>query len=194
MKVLDFWFSIGSTYTYLSVSRLSEIEKEHQVSFNWNPFSVRKLMMEMNNIPFTPPEKKVKSDYMWRDIERRAKNYNLSPKIPAPYPLKNFDLANQIAVYGIEEGWCDEYVKLTYKYWFESGIEAGSEKCLNKVSKDMGIDVNDLIEKSNTDTIIQRYNTQTDMARELGIFGSPSFIVNGEIFWGDDRLEDAIKW
>ena len=194
MKVLDFWFSIGSTYTYLSVSRLSEIEKKHQVSFNWNPFSVRKLMMEMNNIPFTPPEKKVKSDYMWRDIERRAKNYNLSPKIPAPYPLKNFDLANQIAVYGIEEGWCEEYVKLTYKYWFESGIEAGSEECLNKVSKDMGIDVNDLIEKSNTDTIIQRYNTQTDMARELGIFGSPSFIVNGEIFWGDDRLEDAIKW
>ena len=58
----------------------------------------------------------------------------------------------------------------------------------------MGIDVNDLIEKSNTDTIIQRYNTQTDMARVLGIFGSPSFIVNGEIFWGDDRLEDAIKW
>ena len=194
MKVLDFWFSIGSTYTYLSVSRLSEIEKEHQVSFNWNPFSVRKLMMEMNNIPFTPPEKKVKSDYMWRDIERRAKNYNLSPKIPAPYPLKNFDLANQIAVSGIEEGWCEEYVKLTYKYWFESGIEAGSEECLNKVSKDMGFDVNDLIEKSNTDTIIQRYNTQTDMARELGIFGSPSFIVNGEIFWGDDRLEDAIKW
>ena len=58
----------------------------------------------------------------------------------------------------------------------------------------MGIDVNDLIEKSNTETIIQRYNTQTDKARELGIFGSPSFIVNGEIFWGDDRLEDAIKW
>ena len=93
-----------------------------------------------------------------------------------------------------EEGWCEEYVKLTYKYWFESGIEAGSEECLNKVSKDMGIDVNGLIEKSNTDTIIQRYNTQTDIARELGIFGSPSFIVNGEIFWGDDRLEDAIKW
>ena len=59
MKVLDFWFSIGSTYTYLSVSRLSEIEKEHQVSFNWSPFSVRKLMMEMNNIPFTLLKKKL---------------------------------------------------------------------------------------------------------------------------------------
>ena len=194
MKKIAFWFSIGSTYTYLSVSRLARIEKEHQVSFEWNPFSVRKLMMEMNNIPFTPPEKKVKSDYMWRDISRRAKNYNLNPKIPAPYPLKNFDLANQIAVYGINEGWCEEYVKLTYKYWFESGIEAGSEKCINKFSKEMNFNPHDLIENASSDTIIERYDAQTDKARELGIFGSPSFISNCEIFWGDDRLEDAINW
>jgi 2-hydroxychromene-2-carboxylate isomerase len=176
------------------VSRISKIEDENQVSFIWNPFSVRKLMMEMNNIPFTPPEKKVKSDYMWRDISRRAKNYNLSPKIPAPYPLKNFDLANQIAVYGINEGWCEEYVRLTYKYWFESGIEAGSEECIEKISKDMNFNPNDLIENSSSNTIIEKYDSQTDKARDLGIFGSPSFISNGEIFWGDDRLEDAINW
>jgi 2-hydroxychromene-2-carboxylate isomerase len=194
MKKIAFWFSIGSTYTYLSVSRLARIEKEHQVSFEWNPFSVRKLMMEMNNIPFTPPEKKVKSDYMWRDISRRAKNYNLNPKIPAPYPLKNFDLANQIAVYGINEGWCEEYVRLTYKYWFESGIEAGSEESINKISKEMNFNPHDLIENASSDTIIKRYDAQTDKARELGIFGSPSFISNYEIFWGDDRLEDAINW
>jgi 2-hydroxychromene-2-carboxylate isomerase len=194
VKTIDFWFSIGSTYTYLSVSRISKVKDDHQVSFVWNPFSVRKLMMEMNNIPFTPPEKKVKSDYMWRDISRRAKNYNLSPKIPAPYPLKNFDLANQIAVHGVNEGWCEQYVKLTYKYWFENGIEAGSEECIDKVSKDMNFNPNDLIKNSSSNTIIEKYNAQTDKARELGIFGSPSFISNGEIFWGDDRLEDAINW
>ena len=176
------------------MSRISKIEDENQVSFVWNPFSVRKLMMEMNNIPFTPPEKKVKSDYMWRDISRRAKNYNLSPKIPAPYPLKNFDLANQIAVQGVNEGWCEQYVKLTYKYWFENGIEAGSEECIDKISKDMNINPNDLIENSSSNTIIEKYDSQTDKARDLGIFGSPSFISNSEIFWGDDRLEDAISW
>ena len=150
--------------------------------------------MEMNNIPFTPPEKKVKSDYMWRDISRRAKNYNLNPKIPAPYPLKNFDLANQIAVHGINEGWCERYVKLTYKYWFESGIEAGSEECIDKISKDIKFNPNHLIEIASSNAIIEKYDAQTDKARELGIFGSPSFISKSEIFWGDDRLEDAIKW
>ena len=194
MKKIEFWFSIGSTYTYLSVSRLSSLQKDNNILFDWNPFSVRQLMMEMNNIPFTPPEKKFKSDYMWRDIFRRAQNYNLKPKIPAPYPLKNFDLANQIAVYGINEGWCEEYVKLTYKYWFEYGVEAGSEECIDKVCEDMKFNPNDLIEKSSSDEIVKKYNAQTNKARKLGIFGSPSFISKGDIFWGDDRLEDAISW
>ena len=75
MKNIEFWFSIGSTYTYLSVTRILDVEKKHQVKFSWKPFSVRKIMKEMDNIPF-PPNKKNKVDYMWRDIERRAKFYD----------------------------------------------------------------------------------------------------------------------
>ena len=80
MKNIDFWFSIGSTYTYLTVSRLNELSKHEGLVFNWRPFSVRKIMMDMDNIPFTPPSKKIKSDYMWRDIERRAVSYGFNPK------------------------------------------------------------------------------------------------------------------
>ena len=58
MKIIEFWFSIGSTYTYLSVQRILEFEKENNVKFVWQPFSVRQIMIEMENIPFTPPPKK----------------------------------------------------------------------------------------------------------------------------------------
>ena len=71
MKQIQFWFSIGSTYTYLSVTRIGAVAKETGTSFSWQPFSVRKIMREMDNVPF-PPSKKTKVDYMWRDIERRA--------------------------------------------------------------------------------------------------------------------------
>ena len=87
MKEIEFWFSIGSTYTYLSVTRLKEVEQQFEVKFSWQPFSVRKIMLEMDNVPF-PPTKKVKADYMWRDIERRASSYGFDAKVPAPYPLK----------------------------------------------------------------------------------------------------------
>ena len=74
MSEIDFYFSIGSTYTYLSVTRILDVEKQHQVKFNWKPFSVRAIMKEMNNIPF-PKDKMNKVNYMWRDIERRAEGY-----------------------------------------------------------------------------------------------------------------------
>ena len=49
MKDVEFWFSIGSTYTYLSVSRLPALERNTGVTFSWHPFSVRKIMHEMGN-------------------------------------------------------------------------------------------------------------------------------------------------
>ena len=79
MKDIEFWFSIGSTYSYLSVARLPALECDTGVTVSWHPFSVRKLMQEMDNIPF-PPTKKAKVDYMWRDIERRAQKYDIPCK------------------------------------------------------------------------------------------------------------------
>ena len=103
MKKLDFYFSIGSTYTYLTVTRILDVENKLNVKFNWVPFSVRSIMKEMNNIPF-PKDKQNKVDYMWRDIERRAKGYGFLAKTPVPYPLSEFDLANKIAILGLKEG------------------------------------------------------------------------------------------
>ena len=94
--MIDFWFSTGSTYTYLAVSRLDAVATAEGVRFNWKPFSVRAIMREQNNSPFAG--KPVKMGYMWRDIERRAAGYGLPVKVPAPYPLKEFDLANRLAV------------------------------------------------------------------------------------------------
>jgi len=193
MKEIEFWFSIGSTYTYLSVTRLTELSDNHLVKFTWHPFSVRKIMQQMDNIPF-PPSKKVKLDYMWRDIERRAEMHGLEAKVPAPYPLKEFDLANRIAIVGMEEGWCAQYTRATYKRWFVSAHEAGLEPNISESLKEIGQETNRILTLANSEKIKNKYSKQTDIALSKGIFGSPSFIVDGEIFWGDDRLEHAISW
>src|SRR4051794_19241957 len=122
---IDFWFTVGSTYTYLSVMRLPDVERRTGISFRWRPFSARAIMVEMNNVPFAT--KPIKAAYMWRDIERRASMYCLQPQLPAPYPLTEFDTANRVAVVGTGEGWCQDYVRATYRRWFEAGEEAGKE-------------------------------------------------------------------
>ena len=193
MSNIDFYFSIGSTYTYLTITRILDVEKKHSVKFNWKPFSVRAIMKEMNNIPF-PKEKVNKVNYMWRDIERRAKGYGFFAKTPVPYPLTQFDLANKLAILGLEEGWGVDYVRLTYKRWFQEGKEPAVDPNISEICNELKIDKNKVIEKANSNKIEKEYLANTESARKNKVFGSPSFIVGNEMFWGDDRMEDAITW
>ena len=193
MSNINFYFSIGSTYTYLSVIRILDVEKKHQVKFNWIPFSVRAIMKEMNNIPF-PKDKKNKVDYMWRDIERRAEGYGFFAKTPVPYPLSEFDLANKLAILGLKEGWGIDYVRLTYKRWFQEGKEPAIEPNISEIFKELKIDQKKTMEDVMKDEIENQYQLNTNNARDNKVFGSPTFFVNKEIFWGDDRMEDSISW
>lgn len=149
-------------------------------------------MQEMNNIPFAT--KPIKLAYMWRDVERRASKYGLPIKVPAPYPLKNFDLASRIAVLGEMEGWCPDYVRASYRRWFVEGKEVGTEPNLSESLREIGQDPVRVIEAANGESVGRAYDGNTSEARQLSVFGAPTFVVRGELFWGDDRLEDAIAW
>jgi 2-hydroxychromene-2-carboxylate isomerase len=191
-NTIDFWFTVGSTYTYLTVSRLHKVEAARGVRFRWRPFNARTIMQEMNNVPFAT--KPIKLAYMWRDVERRASKYGLPIKVPAPYPLKNFDLASRIAVLGEREGWCPDYVRASYHRWFVQGKEVGTEPNLSESLSEIGQDPDRVIEAANTEAVGRAFDDNTREARRLNIFGAPTFVVRGELFWGDDRLEDAIDW
>jgi 2-hydroxychromene-2-carboxylate isomerase len=189
---MDFWFSIGSTYSYLSVMRLADVAAKTGVAFRWRPFNVRAIMREMENIPFA--NKPVKAAYMWRDVERRSAMYGLHPKLPAPYPLKELELANRVAIVAQAEGWVEDYARTAYRYWFEHGDPAGSESNLSRSIADCGRAPEQVIGLANAPAAINGLEDATNEARALGIFGSPTFVVGRELFWGDDRLDDAIAW
>ena len=193
-KSLTCWISIGSTYTYLTSQRIMDVIQKQSIDVLIKPFSVREIMKEMENIPF-PLSKLEKVNYMWRDIERRSLKYDLAvPKTPVPYPLKDFDQANLVGVLAAKEGWYLEYLKTTYRLWFIDRLEAGSEENLRKTSRLLKKDFNDLMLRSRSEEISKNYRENTKEARASGIFGAPSFQVSDEIFWGDDRLEDAIEF
>lgn len=143
VPVIDFWFSIGSTYTYLAVMRLAEIEQQTGVRFAWKPFNVRAVMIEMNNIPFA--NKPAKAAYMWRDIERRAGMRGLAPKLPEPYPLSELERANRVAIVGAAEGWCPAYVRASYRRWMEAGLPAGSEPNVSESVIEAGANAKDVL-------------------------------------------------
>ena len=189
---IDFWFSTGSTYTYLAVSRLPAVAKATGVRFTWRPFSVRAIMREQNNIPFAG--KPVKTAYMWRDVARRAAMYGLTANVPVPYPLREFDLTHRLAILGLSEGWGIPYLQASYRRWFVDGQEPGLEPNLSQSLAEAGQDAARCLERAGGDEIAALYDGATAEAKTLGVFGSPTFAVEGELFWGDDRLDDALKW
>jgi 2-hydroxychromene-2-carboxylate isomerase len=188
---IDFWFSIGSMYTFLTVMRIDRVEDTTDVRFVYRPFSVRAIMIEMDNRPGSKPKK---LEYMWRDLHRRAEMYGFAFEGEAPYPLKNFDLANRVAIVGAQEGWCADYVRATYRRWFVEKQECGSEPNLSGSLREIGEDPARVIALAESEDVARAYAEATGAARALGIFGAPSFVARGEVFWGDDRLEDAVTW
>jgi 2-hydroxychromene-2-carboxylate isomerase len=189
---LQFFFYIGSTYTYLSVNRINEMTSRAGIPIRWRPFHARGIMIEQNNRPFVG--KPVKLQYMWRDLERRAQRHGIPFRSIPRYPVDPEELANRVAVVASLEGWCSAYAKAIYRDWFLENKMPGDVEHLRRQLAAMGKDAEAVIERANGQDIRDRFAAETQQAKDLGIFGSPTFAWGSEIFWGDDRLEDALDW
>ena len=189
-RQLDFHFSLLSTYTYLAVNRADEVAARSGVELRWRPFNVRSIMREQNNSPFIG--KPVKMKYMWRDLERRAQRHGIPFKSIPTYPVDPEMLANRIATIAALEGWCAEYAKETYRDWFLENKTPGDIPNTRALLSRLGKDADKIIARADSAEIKERLEAETAYVKELGVFGSPTFACGNEIFWGDDRLEEAV--
>lgn len=191
---VDFWFTMGSTYTFLTVGRVEDAARAAGVSVRMRPFKNVLALTGATQLPFLPDTAKMA--YMWRDIGRRAAKHGLQASLPPPYPVPNSVRANRVAVVGLREGWGPGYVRAAYRHWFERGIGSGGEENLRLALADCGQEgeIGRILALAESDEVVQELDRRTEEARDLGLFGSPSFVVGREVFWGDDHLEDAIQW
>ena len=192
VPTIDFWFSIGSTYTYLSVSRLAQVQKERNVQFRWRPFDLRTITREMNNRPFA--DKPVKLAYMWRDLERRCALYGIQFNGKPPYSINDLPRPNRVALIGVREGWCEAYAGMAYRHWFMEHEDPSEDPNISRSLEAIGRDAGSLMTLADSAETQQALDAETRQAKALGIFGSPTFVVGHEVFWGDDRLDDAVQW
>lgn len=188
---LEFWYEFGSTYTYLSVGRIEALADAASVPVVWKPFL---LMPVLNHIgvanPFT--ENAPKSAYMWTDLMRRAEALGIAIKRPSVYPPNSLVTA-RVALLGMDEGWGVAFTKAAFrKHWLDD-VTIGTDENTRAALAAAGQDPDDTLARALSDANKAALRTQTEQAAALGLFGAPSFVVDGEIFWGDDRLEDALK-
>ena len=193
MKPIDFWIEYGSTYTYLSVARIRKLAAMHGVEVRWQPFFVMPIMVELGLTqgPFIPYPSK--TAYMWRDIERRAMRHTIAYTKPSTYPVNSLATA-RIACIAADEGWCQEFTEGVFALHWTRNIPIGSDENLRTVLAGLAQSPDEVIARAQTAQVKDKLKEQTDRAKSLGIFGAPSFTVGKELFWGDDRLEEAFEW
>ena len=192
---LEFFFFYGSIHSYLSVMRIEAAAARTGVTVRWRPFNLREILIEQNNTGFTRNE--VKMNYVWHDVERRAKRHGIPFAGRAPYPADPDLLALRLGLIAAQEGWCAPYSRATFHDWFidrrAPGVGDHVQRVLSSLGKSLG-ETADVVARAEGAEGARLMQDATDAARKLGIFGAPTFAVGTEIFWGDDRLEEAIAF
>ncbi|APR04210.1 2-hydroxychromene-2-carboxylate isomerase [Thauera chlorobenzoica] len=191
--VVEFWFEFASTYSYLSVMRIEAAAQAAGVDIEWRPFLLGPVFMALgwNDSPFNiyPP----KGRYMWRDLERLAARHGLPFRHPSRFP-RNGLLAARLALLGAHEGWVAPFARAVMTANFAEDREIGEPAVIGSILDGLGLPAAELLARAQSDANKLALRCQTERAAELGLFGAPSFRVGDELFWGNDRLEDALAW
>lgn len=192
MVKIEFWLEYASTYSYLTVARIGRLADEQGIQIDWQPFWLYPVREKLG-LPPPFPEGSPRERYMWRDLERRAKLLNLPYRRPGVYPFNSVSIG-RVALIATREGWCREFTEAAFKLHWTEGLPMTSDENVAAAIKSAGQDVGRVLSKASTPEIKEYFKQQAELALERGIFGSPSFVVGQELFWGDDRLEDAIDY
>jgi 2-hydroxychromene-2-carboxylate isomerase len=188
---LEIWFEFASTYSYLTVSRAEPLLREAQVTLVWRPFLLGPIFQDrgMETSPFVLDP--VKGAYMWRDMARRAERYGLPFVRPPIFPMNGLKAA-RIMTAALDEPWCGDFVRAVFAAQFAQGADISDDDVLTTALTASDAPSAPWLERAQQDDTKTRLREATERAQTIGIFGAPSFVVGEELFWGDDRLEDAI--
>ena len=192
--VLDFWFDFASTYSYLAAMRIGTLAQDAGVRVRFRPFLLGPIFKAQgwNTSPFNLHPAKGRN--MWRDLERSCAELKLPFRRPDPFP-QNSLLAARVALAALDQPWGEDFCRALFCAQFAEGRRIDDAAAVGDVLARLKIEPQPVLAAAQSDAIKARLRAQTEEAQRLGVFGAPIFTTaDGELFWGNDRLEPALRW
>ena len=186
-KSVDFYFDVGSPTAYLAHNRLKQLKLEYGCSVIYHPVLLGGLFKASgNSSPVTVP---AKGRYMMmEDLPRFAKLYNVPLNTNPHFPINTLNLMRG-AVSALNEAYFDTYIDTIFNsIWVESR-NMGDIDTVIEVLSDAGLDAKSILDATQNPEVKQQLISNTEQAVERGLFGAPTMFVDGEMFFGQDRLQ-----
>jgi 2-hydroxychromene-2-carboxylate isomerase len=190
---LEFWFEFASTYSHVAALRIEAAARAAGVSVLWRPFLLGPLFRKQgwNDSPFNIYP--AKGAYMWKDLERQCAKHDVPFRKPSAFPRPSL-LATRIAV-ALESSpqRVAEFTRRVYLANFYEDMDTTSDEVVRGLLNSLGWrDSDSVLAQATSPETKERLRRRSDEALERGIFGAPSFLFGSELYWGNDRLEDAL--
>ena len=194
MSDLQFWFEFASTYSYVAALRVEEACARAGLRMEHRPFLLGPIFAEQLGIKDSPFNAfPVRGRYMWRDLERLCGKHGLPWRKPSVFPRHSL-LAARVACAAAGEPWEGRFVRAAFRANFAEDRDIADREVIGELLRGVGADAETVLARAVSPEVKEKLRASTDEAKRLGIFGAPDFVVGGELFFGQDRMDDAIAW
>ncbi len=190
---IDFYFDFSSPYGYFAAEKIDALGAKYGRAVNWHPILLGAVFKINGQQPL--PNIPMKGDYAKRDILRSARWFGLPLKIPSKFPIGS--IAPCRAFYWLQDqdaALAKKFALAIYRAYFVDGQDISAVEVALNVAFSIGIDKAALTAALNDATVKERVKHEVDTAIARNVFGSPYMIVDGESFWGADRLDQMERW
>jgi len=191
MATLEFWFDFASTYSYPAAVQIEERAAEREVDVAWRAFLLGPIFAEQGwaDSPFNLYP--AKGRYMWRDMQRLCRARSIPFQKPGSFPRSGL-LAARLACSFEGEAWLPDFVRAVYRANFAEDLDISEPAVIQRCLGCGDAEFESMLAKAQAADNKMRLRDQTSRAMQLGIFGAPTFVVGEELFWGNERLEQAL--
>ena len=190
---IDFWFDFSSPYGYLAAERIDELAARHGRSVNWRPILLGPVFKAVGTAPLTTLP--IKGEYSKHDFARMARYLKVPFRLPERFPVGTQVAARAFyLISDADPAQARDFAKRAYRAYFAEGRDIADPAVVMELVAASGADAAAIAGPLKADAVKERVRAEVDAAMKAGVFGSPYFVVDGEPFWGVDRLPLLEEW
>lgn len=190
---IEFWFDFSSPYAYFASLSIQALADRHDRRVEWNPFALGAVfkITGMRSLSWTP----MRGDYARHDWARLARRHDVPFELPTGHPLSTIAIARAFLwLQATSPETAVPFAEQALSRYFGHGVDVASADEITRAAEAVGVDGSQLTEAIQSAEWKAAFHRQTERAVEKGVFGSPFFFIEGEPFWGTDRMEMMDAW